>query len=163
MYKNIIQVFSFLFISRDLRMGRAGEGRIWLSLPLSGATVQFFCENYQPFCFVLPGSKSSLVYIIFQTLTKILVVIHRAYKRHVSVPLSRMSPSQFTRDFLRGRTCFLFTWGKRCNSCYATNATYVAFLPWHLLPICCKQQVHFLLCHPRNLHRMRKVSDIQHE
>ena len=117
MYRNIICFFSFLFFSFYRLKCTVGEEwerksktaeyapthRVW------GMNRQrnYFCL----FCFVLPGLKSSLIYIIFthpRTCTPS-YAIHATYAA-----------------FLRGTACVLFNLGNRQASCYATHAIYAA-------------------------------------
>ena len=106
--------------------------------------VQFFCETSLLFCFFLPGSESSLVYIIFQILAQILKVTPPTNTLRVDMPPSSMPPTQFMCHFCWGTTCILFILGNRYTSCYAIHATYTAFLLGNkLYPVYFRKLVHF--------------------
>ena len=57
-----INIFFFSFYYPKFMYGSSWR---WLRFTYVGVMVRFFCETSLPFCFVLPGSKSSMVYIIF--------------------------------------------------------------------------------------------------
>ena len=121
------------------------------------ALVWFFCKTSLPFNFVLPVSTSSLVHIIFRTITQILVVSSSSN----TLPSSSMPSVQFMRYFHSGTTCVLFTLNK-CNFRYSTQTTDAAFLPEHMHPVYFRQQVRFLLYYPRNLPSMLKEPWVLH-
>ena len=119
-------------------MGRVSGNRRWLKCTQrEGRWGAFFYETSLPFCFVLSGSKSSLVYIIFRL-------------------LSNIPRTQFIRLFCWGNTCVLFILGKKCTSSYATLTTYVAFPQGHRRLVYFWKQVWILLWHPCNLGSMSK-------
>ena len=122
------------------------------------AMVWFFCETSLPFCFVLPGSKSPLVYIIFLMPTQSLQSYLPPTCCTLTCLLSSMPLTQLMQYFGWRNICILFTLGKRCIFCYVTHATYVAFLLGHLHPVYFRKQVHILLCYPYNLCGMSKES-----
>ena len=77
----------------------------------------FFCEISLPCCFILPRSKSSLVYIIFW------VPIQYLWSHLLPtccIPPCSMPLMQFTHHFCWG-ICVLFILGNRYISCYATH------------------------------------------
>ena len=119
--------------------------------------MRFFSEIYRPFCFVLPGSKSSLVYIIFRTPMQLLMVRSPTSPLHVDSPPSCMPHTQLMRHFCLGTTYVLFTSGNRCTSFYTTQATYAAFAQGNnLYPVNFRKQLHFLLCRPCNLYDVKE-------
>ena len=69
---------------------RVEEGRMHT---YTGLTIQFFSETSLHFFFVLLWSKSSQVYIIFRTLTQIIVVTPPVYTLHLETPPSSISPT----------------------------------------------------------------------
>ena len=105
-----------------------GESRRPPRCTQAKVTARFCGETSLPFCFVLPGSKSSLVYIIFQISTKILAIKTPANMLHVGMPLFCMHFTKLTWHFHWGITYVLFTLGNRWTSCYASHVTYAAFL-----------------------------------
>ena len=122
-----IYAASFLsLLSPEMYVLVVRESQKWTRCTHLGGTVRFFCEISLPFCFILPGSKFFLVYIIFRTLTQILVVTPFVYTFHIDMHPFSMSPTEFTRHFHRETTCVLFTWGNTYASYNATHATYTA-------------------------------------
>ena len=122
----------------------------------------FFCETSLPFCFILPGSKSSLVYIFSQIPMQFLWS-HFPPRHCAGIHiLSSMPPTQLLMHFCWGSS-IPFTLGNGCISCYATwvawvyfrkpvytHATHMAFLlGYH--PGYFRKQVCILLCQPHNL------------
>ena len=87
-----------------------------------------FLWNPLPFCFVLPGSKSSLVYIIFQTPIQSLWSHLLCTCCIWTYLLSIMLPMQLTWHFCWGNSCIMFTLRKKCVYCYATQTTLEAIL-----------------------------------
>ena len=142
MYKNIICFFSFLFVTRNVRMCRVRENWRWLKGTYTGATAHNFCNISPSFFVVLPSRNSSLVYIIFLTSTyslwSHLPTTHLTWTRL----LSSMLLTQFTRHFHWGNTCILVTLGNGCIPCYATPATYAAFPLGYLHPVYFWKQVY---------------------
>ena len=129
MCENITCFFSFPFMTRNVQTGRSERDS-----EMAGVTVQFFCETSLPYCFVRPKSKSSLVYIIFQTSMQILMITHLTYSLHMDMPPSSMSPMQFLLHF---RQCPLFPLmylcplyfrkGNRCTSCCFSASSVRSF------------------------------------
>ena len=158
MNENIICFFSFPFITWNVRMVRVRKRQRQSWCTHTRATVWFFCETSLPFCFVLPWLKSYLVYIIFQMLTQILMVMLPTYTLHLDTSFG-MPPTQFMSYFHWRTTCILFTLRKMYTSCYATHTTYVAFsLGNNLCPAYFRKHMHLQLCHPHNLSSMSKRS-----
>ena len=108
----------FWEFSLSARMSTVKEGRRWPGCIHIGVTVRVFCETSLPFCFVLPGLKSSLVYIIFRTPMQ-------SSWSHTPPPvlwtwirpLTSMPPTQLTRHFHWGNASILFTLINRSASC----------------------------------------------
>ena len=120
-------------------------------------------RKFSAFVFVLLGSKSSMVYIIFRTPKKIFVVTPPIYTLHVDTPLSSMPPMQFTWHFRWRKTYVLFTLGKICSSRFTTPATYAAFLQENnQCLVYFRKQVHILSCHTRNICDRLKGSSSQY-
>ena len=69
------------------------------------------------------GSKSSMVYTIFQKTWTILMVSPPAFALHVNMPPSSMPPMQFPQHYCWGTNCILLPLGNRCNCCYAISTT----------------------------------------
>ena len=115
--------FSSSFFTWNVHMGRVRESWRWLKCTHTGTTVWFLCETSLPFCFVLLGSKSSLVYIIFWTPTQSLWshLPHPPTHWMQTCLLSTMSPTQLTWLLCWGNTCIPFTLENRCTSCCFTT------------------------------------------
>ena len=119
----------------------------WMHTHRSNGVV--FLENLFAFLFYSPRSKSSLVYIISWTPTQSFW-LHLPLMHHTWTHLmSSMPPTQLTWYFLWGSSV-LFTLENRCTSCYASHATYAAFLLGHH-PVYLRKQACILLCHRHNL------------
>ena len=81
MYRNIIYFFSFPFIIRKVCMGRVKENRRWIKCTHTHTHTHvifvgfnfFFFFFGKHFCFALPVSKHSTVYIIFRKLVTLLL------------------------------------------------------------------------------------------
>ena len=134
--KNIIGFFfCIFFITWNVHTGKVRESRRWLKCihththTHTQVTVQFFCEISLPFYFVLPGLKSSLIYVIFQIPNTILWIAPPTYVLHMNTPPS-MPPTQLTQNFCRGYMSVLFTLGNRCTSCWFS--ALLACLPCNL-------------------------------
>ena len=115
MYKNII-FFSVPFITEKLE---------WVMHKSVGDGQNAHTER-RPFCFIIPGSKSSQVYMIFETPTQSLWSRLPPMRCTWTRLLSSTSPTQLMWYFRRRNTCVLFALGNRCISSYATHATYAA-------------------------------------
>ena len=97
----MICFFSCLFfIIRNVRLGRVRESRRWQKYTHREEKVWFFSEISMPLSLVLPGTKSPLVYIIFQMPTQSswsYLPLTRWTRTHL---LSSILPTQLTRHFL---------------------------------------------------------------
>ena len=118
-----------------------GVGSVWGSKMATytptGATVRFFTETSLPF-FVLPGSKISQVYIIFQTHLQILVATPTTYTLHVDTPLCNLYNLHSTSTGEQPAS--------RCISCIATHAIFVA----------CQKDFHVNIHYKQKRKRKRK-------
>ena len=121
MHKNVICLFSFSFIIQNVCMCRVRESERWLKYTHRRTTVQFSL----PFCFILPGLKSSLANIISQTTMKSLwshlLPTHYLW----TCLLSNKLLTQLTWYFHWENNCILFTLGNKHISCYTTHTIYV--------------------------------------
>ena len=109
MYNNITCFFSCF----SYPMGGIRESRRWLKCTYTRATVRFFCETSLPFCFVLPGSKSSLAYIIYQRPTQSSWSHLQPTCYTWTRLLYSMPPTQLTWYFRWENTCVVFPFGNR--------------------------------------------------
>ena len=105
----------------------------------------------KPFCFVLPASNFSLVYVIFRMSKQYLWSRMLTMRWTWTCLLSSMPSKRLTKHFLWGNTCVLFNLGNWCISSYVTHVTDAVFLQGPLLPVYVRKQVHILLCHSQNL------------
>ena len=115
--KNIICSFSFPYIARNIRKDtEERESQRSRKCTDTVATVPFFC-------FVLPGSKSPMIYIIFQMLT------------------------QFFQSHLPP-TCY--KWTRLLSSIPPTQPYEAHPLRKYLCSVYFRKQVHILLCSHTN-------------
>ena len=124
MYKNIICVFSFPFITQNVRVGRVKEIererererdkiKAGCVCTLTGVTVRFFCDTLYLSSSFSPGWNLTFHMYNYQMLMQIIVVTTPTYTLHVI-----KTPTQIKRHFRRGNTSVLFTLETRCTSCY---------------------------------------------
>ena len=100
--------------------------------------VWFSCETFLSFCFILPGLKSSLVYIIFWMLMQspwslLLLICCTCTSLLSSMPFCNLH---------RRNTSVLFTLGNRFTSCYVIHAIHTTFPLEHMHPLYFRKQVY---------------------
>ena len=118
----------------------------------------FFCETSLPFCFILPGSESFLVYSIFRVPTQcswshVPICIMLGHASYLACH------SRILRGIYAEECHVLFTLGNRWKSCHAPLATYAAFPLGHR-PLYCRKQVESFLVYP--IFRMPTQSSWSH-
>ena len=148
MYRNIICFFSFPFITWNVCMSWVREGQRWLSLHTH---MSWLYRSVNPFLFVLLGSKSSLVCIIFQTLTQVLMVTPLAYTLHVDIPPSSMPPTQLMQHIkgifqsISNNICSFYFFTKQIFFNIFTVDHSFNSVPNYLCPVGLGCRIHWLL------------------